>query len=196
MPVSSVARQPSNWAKWIKNIYKTDPLICFKCREPMRIITFITDQLECPVPRVWTTFPVSRRRSLEAMSVRDEWRTVKICQTGNTNNFTTPFSVWYRVGRNVEDGGIQISGRVRYQRSLVADRIRRPNWPLLVHKRRKTPWLLLEIREVSSKNSSSSLKSTTSAMLVSRNAGICLSKWPLFGISRAVSSSPTRVQGS
>ena len=46
MSVSSAARQPSNWAKWIRNIYKTDPLTCCKRGEPMRIIAFITDQLE------------------------------------------------------------------------------------------------------------------------------------------------------
>ena len=46
VPVSSAARQPSNWAKWIRNIYETDPLTCCKCGEPMQIIAFITDQLE------------------------------------------------------------------------------------------------------------------------------------------------------
>ena len=46
VPVSSAARQPSNWAKWIRNIYETDPLTCSECGEPMRIIAFITDSHE------------------------------------------------------------------------------------------------------------------------------------------------------
>ena len=46
VPVSSVARQPSNWEKWIRNIYKTDPLTCNDCWEPMWFIAFITDQIE------------------------------------------------------------------------------------------------------------------------------------------------------
>ena len=46
VPVSSAARQPSNWAKWIRKIYETDPLTCSKCGEPMRIIAFITDSHE------------------------------------------------------------------------------------------------------------------------------------------------------
>jgi len=65
--VISAARQTSNWAKWIWNIYETDPPTCFKCGEPMRIIAFITNQLERPVPRIQTIFSVSWRRSIEAM---------------------------------------------------------------------------------------------------------------------------------
>ena len=36
----------SSWAKWIWEICGTDPLTCSECREPMRIIAFITDPLE------------------------------------------------------------------------------------------------------------------------------------------------------
>ena len=183
--VSSAAGQPSNWVKWIRNIYETDPLTCCKCGDPMLIIAFITNQRECPVPRIWTTFSVSTRRSLEAISGRNEWRTNKICQTGNTNNSTTPLSIWYRFGRSVEDGGIRISGRVRCRRRRVADRIRRPNFPLSEHKSWKTTLLISEIREVFSRNSSSSMNSTTSATVVFRNAANFLSKWPMFSISRA-----------
>ena len=46
VPVSSAARQPSNWAKWIRNIYESDPLTCYECGEPMRIIPFINDSHE------------------------------------------------------------------------------------------------------------------------------------------------------
>ena len=46
VPVTSGTQQPSSWAKWIRKIYETDPLICSVCGEPMRIIAFITDQLE------------------------------------------------------------------------------------------------------------------------------------------------------
>ena len=46
VPVSSAARQPSNWEKWIRNIYVTDPLTCYKCGEPVRNIAYLTDQLE------------------------------------------------------------------------------------------------------------------------------------------------------
>jgi len=46
VPVTSGTQQPSSWAKWIRKIYETDPLICTECGEPMRIIAFITDSLE------------------------------------------------------------------------------------------------------------------------------------------------------
>jgi len=46
VPVTSARQQPSSWAKWIRKIYETDPLTCSECGEPMRIIAFITDQLE------------------------------------------------------------------------------------------------------------------------------------------------------
>ena len=46
VPVTSGTQQPSSWAKWIRKIYETDPLICTECREPMRINAFITDPHE------------------------------------------------------------------------------------------------------------------------------------------------------
>ena len=46
VPVTSGTQQPSSWAKWIRKIYETDPLICTECGEPMRIIAFITDPRE------------------------------------------------------------------------------------------------------------------------------------------------------
>ena len=46
VPVTSGTQQPSSWAKWIRKIYKTDPLTCSECGEPMWIITFITDPRE------------------------------------------------------------------------------------------------------------------------------------------------------
>jgi hypothetical protein len=39
-------QQPSSWAKWIRKIYETDPLICTECGEQMRIIAFITNPRE------------------------------------------------------------------------------------------------------------------------------------------------------
>ena len=36
----------NSWAKWIRKIYETDPLICSECGEPMWIITFIADPRE------------------------------------------------------------------------------------------------------------------------------------------------------
>ena len=32
-----------NWARLIQKVYHADPLLCPKCREPMRIISFIED---------------------------------------------------------------------------------------------------------------------------------------------------------
>lgn len=32
-----------NWARLIQKIYEVDPLICPKCRGPMKIIAFIED---------------------------------------------------------------------------------------------------------------------------------------------------------
>ena len=46
VPVTSGTQQPSSWAKRIRKIYETDPLIYTECGEPMRIIAFITDSLE------------------------------------------------------------------------------------------------------------------------------------------------------
>ena len=36
----------SSWAKWIRRIFETFPLICTECGEQMRIIAFITDSRE------------------------------------------------------------------------------------------------------------------------------------------------------
>jgi hypothetical protein len=33
----------SNWARLIKKIYQTDPLVCPKCQGPMTIISFLED---------------------------------------------------------------------------------------------------------------------------------------------------------
>ena len=46
VPVTSGTQQSSSWAKWIRRIFETYPLICTECGEQMRIIAFITDPRE------------------------------------------------------------------------------------------------------------------------------------------------------
>ena len=46
VPVTSGTPGHSSWAKWIRRIFETFPLICTECGEQMRIIAFITDARE------------------------------------------------------------------------------------------------------------------------------------------------------
>lgn len=48
------ARAKATWARLMRKIYEADPLECFKCHGPMRVIALIDDpRVVTPSPSTW-----------------------------------------------------------------------------------------------------------------------------------------------
>ena len=89
MSVTSARQQPSSWAKWIRKIYEIDPMTCIECGEPMRIIAFITDQLE--VAKILEHIGEQTPRAPPLMPTDP---VPSSCDLGDTN-FQYPEVPWY-----------------------------------------------------------------------------------------------------